>query len=298
NDQTTTKRVPGLIMGHEAAGKVVEVGSNVTKVNPGDRVAIDPQVICGHCDSCKNGWYSVCDNKKIIGSNLKGFMHGTMAEYAAINEKQLYLLPEHVSYEEGSMVEPVSNAIHIFNRVNLNLGDDVVVLGAGTLGLCILQVAKLAGAGRVIIIDMSDFRLKVAKQLGADVVINSSSNPVEEIQKLTNNRAADVVVEAVGNNATYNQAIAMVRKKGAIMFFGAAQDTVNLDLYPILHKELNLIGCTGSERETQTAVEFIAYGKINVKPIITDEYSLAESQDAFDIFKNTENRSIKVVLKP
>src|SRR5699024_4486259 len=104
-DQTSTKRVPGLIMGHEAAGKVVEVGSNVTKVNPGDRVAIDPQVICGHCDSCKNGWYSVCDNKKIIGSNLKGFMHGTMAEYAAINEKQLYLLPEHVSYEEGSMVE-------------------------------------------------------------------------------------------------------------------------------------------------------------------------------------------------
>lgn len=299
NDQDSNKRVPGLIMGHEAAGEVIKIGSNVTNVKPGDRVAIDPQVTCGICESCQHGWYSVCDNKKIIGSNLKGFMHGTMAEFAAINQKQLYVLPDHVSYAEGAVVEPVSNAIHILNRVKLNLGDQVLVLGAGTLGLCILQAAKLAGAGKVIVTDKSQSRLEVAKHLGADIVINASNlDPVTEVKKLTKDYGVDVVVEAVGISTTYRQAITLVRKKGSIMFFGAAQDTVTLDLYPILHKELSLLGCTGAEWETQTAVDYIADGRINVKPLITNKFSLLETQDAFDILSNPQNNSIKVLLEP
>lgn len=298
NDQDSNKRVPGLIMGHEASGEVIEIGNNVTNVQPGDRVAIDPQVTCGVCESCKHGWYSVCDNKKIIGSNLKGFMHGTMAEFAAINQKQLYVLPDHVSYAEGAVVEPVSNAIHILNRVKFNLGDQILVLGAGTLGLCIIQAAKLAGAGRVVVTDKSQYRLEVAKQLGADILINAStSDPVKEVKKVTKDRGADVVIEAVGVSATYRQAIILVRKKGSIMFFGAAQDIVTLDLYPILHKELSLIGCTGAEWETKTAVDYIADGRINVKPLITNKFSLSESQNAFDLLNNPENKAIKVLLE-
>src|SRR5690625_645450 len=249
-DQDSTKRVPGLIMGHEASGEVVEIGSDVTRVKLGDRVAIDPQVTCGYCESCKRGWYSVCDNKKIIGSNLKGFLHGAMAEFAAIDQNQLFILPNNVSYKEGALVEPLSNAIHIFNRVKLNIGDKVVVIGAGTLGLCILQVAKLAGAEEVIVIDKSDHRLGVAEKLRADITINPSDTDVENhINKITKNRGVDVVVEAVGIDATYRQAISLVRKKGTIMFFGAAQDLVTLDLYPILHKEIKMIGCTGADWE-------------------------------------------------
>src|SRR5699024_2614442 len=239
NDQNSNKRVPGLIMGHEAAGEVVKIGDKVTKVQPGDRVAIDPQVTCGNCYACKRGWYSVCDNKKIIGSNLKGFLHVTMAEYASINQTQRFVLPDHVEYQEGAVVEPVSNALHIFNRVKTDIGNQIVVLGAGTLGLCILQVAKLSGARNVIVTDVSEERLKLAEKLGANITVNSSiSEPVEEIKKVTKNRGADIVVEAVGISQTYKQAIDISRKKGNVMFFGAAQDTIDLNLYPILHKEL------------------------------------------------------------
>jgi len=299
NDQNSNKRVPGLIMGHEAAGEVVKIGDKVTKVQPGDRVAIDPQVTCGNCYACKRGWYSVCDNKKIIGSNLKGFLHGTMAEYASINQKQLFVLPDHVEYQEGAVVEPVSNALHIFNRVKTDIGNQIVVLGAGTLGLCILQVAKLSGARNVIVTDVSEERLKLAEKLGANITVNSSiSEPVEEIKKVTKNRGADIVVEAVGISQTYKQAIDISRKKGNVMFFGAAQDTIDLNLYPILHKELNLIGCTGAEWETQTAVDYIANGKIDVKSLITDQFSLDSTQEAFNLINNKNNQSIKVILKP
>ena len=297
-DLSSTARIPGLIMGHEAAGVVTEVGAAVTRVKVGDRVAIDPQVICGTCAQCQKGYYSVCDNKKIIGSNLKGFMNGCMAEFAVVTEKQCFLLPDNLSLEEGAMVEPVSNAIHVLNRVKVNMGDTIVVIGAGTLGLCILQAAKLTGAGRVIVIDLSEKKLALAKTLGADIVIQAGEDPVARILSLTDGLGADIVIEAVGIGATYKQAISLVRKRGSIMFFGATHKEVSLELIPILHKELHLIGCTGAETECPTAIDFIASGKINVKPLITHRFALDDTQEAFETMADPGNNAVKVMLIP
>ncbi len=298
-DPKSRGRIPGLIMGHEAAGKVVKIGSQVTNLKVGDRVAVDPQYVCGTCDACLHGWYTVCENKRIIGSALRGFMQGAMAEFVAVDQKQVYILPENVSLEEGAMVEPASNAVHVLNRVKFNLGDTVVVIGAGTLGLCILQAAKLAGAGTVIVTDMSKYRLGIAKELGADVTIQagSSADPLAEVLQYTKGRGADVVIEAVGVEKTYRDAIAMVRKRGTIMFFGAVQEVVGVDLYPILHKELHLIGCTGADYwEGAMAVDLIAKGKIKVKPIITHRKQLDETAEAFDLLTDPANNAIKVMI--
>ncbi|WP_099355249.1 zinc-dependent alcohol dehydrogenase [Fredinandcohnia onubensis] len=292
-------RIPGLIMGHEAAGIVEEVGGNVVGLKKGDRVAIDPQKVCGTCYQCKRGWYTVCQNKSIIGSSLRGFLQGAMAEYVAVNASQVFVLPKHVSLEEGAMVEPVSNALHVMNRIKFDLGSTVVVLGAGTLGLCILQAAKLAGAGKVIITDKSEFRLKIAEELGADITINVTDlNPVSEVLDVTGSIGADVVVEAVGIEPTYRQAIEMVKRKGAVMFFGAVQKTVGIDLLPVLHKELQLIGCTGADWEAQTAVDLISSGKINVSPIITHKLPLQETRQGFDILTDENQNAVKVMIMP
>jgi L-iditol 2-dehydrogenase len=286
-------------MGHEAAGEVAKIGADVTRVRVGDRVAIDPQIVCGQCFQCDHGWYTVCDNKKVVGSALRGFINGAMAEYVPVNERQLYRLPDNLSMAEGAMMEPVSNAVHVFNRVKLDLCDTVVVIGAGALGLSMLQAAKLAGAGKTISIDLSPYRLKIAEELGADVIINAGeSDPTPEVQKLTEGRGADVVAEAAGVETTYRQAIAMVRKRGSIMFFGALVRVIKVDLYPILHKELTLIGCTGANWECGPSVDLMASGKINVNPIITHELPLERAQEAFELFDNPESDTIKVILKP
>lgn len=297
-DSAGTARREGLIMGHEGAGQVVAVGSAVTRVAVGDRVALDPQVACGSCVPCQHGWISICDNKRVSGSSLRGFEQGTMAELAAVPEQRVFRLPESVSYSDGAMVEPLSNALHLVNRAGIQLGDTVMIFGAGTLGLCILQCVKLAGAGQIIVSDTSQHRLAVAKELGADLVLTPLEASVrDEVKAVTAGQGADVVIESVGIDATYQEAIHTVRKRGKIMFFGAVQDTVTVDLLPILHKEINIIGCTGANNETEIAIDLLSRGKISVSPLLTHEFGLSEAQTAFDTLSDPTSNSIKVQIK-
>ena len=289
----------GEEVGHEAAGEVFKTGPEVKSFQKGDQVAIDPQVFCRQCNPCAHGWYTVCDNKKVIGSALLGFVNGAMAEYVEVEQSQLYRIPESLSMSEGAMVEPLSNALHVLNRVKFSLGECVAVIGAGTLGLSIMQAARLAGAGTLVVVDLSEFRLSVAKKLGADVTINAGqADPVAEIQKITGGQGADVVAEAVGIEKTYRQAIAMVRKTGSIMVFGALERVIRVDLYPILHKEITMIGCTGAGWECPPSIDLIASGRVNVKQLITHELPLDQAQKAFEIFEDPSENTIKVMLKP
>lgn len=297
-DAEGTARRDGLIMGHEGAGEVVAVGDAVTRVAVGDRVTIDPQVSCGACVPCSKGWMSICDHKRVVGSSLRGFEQGTMGELASVNEKQVFGLPDSVTFAQGAMIEPLSNALHLVNRTGILLGDTVVIFGAGTLGLCILQGAKLAGAGRIIVSDTSAFRLQVAKQLGADVILNPIEKSVrDEVRALTAGEGADVAIESVGIDATYQEAIHTVRKRGKVMFFGAVQDTVTVDLLPILHKEITILG-TGANDETQIAIDMVAAGRINVDALLTHQFDLQHAQEAFDTLTVPSNNSIKVQVVP
>lgn len=298
-DAEGTARREGLIMGHEGAGEVAAVGDAVTRVAVGDRVTIDPQVSCGACGPCSKGWISICDHKRVVGSSLRGFEQGTMAELASVHERQVFGLPDTVTFAQGAMIEPLSNALHLVNRTGILLGDTVVIFGAGTLGLCILQGAKLAGAGRIVVSDTSAFRLQVAKQLGADVILNPIEKSVrDEVRALTAGEGADVAIESVGIDATYQEAIHTVRKRGKVMFFGAVQDTVTVDLLPILHKEITILGCTGANDETQIAIDMVAAGRINVDALLTHQFDLQHAQEAFDTLTVPSNNSIKVQVVP
>ncbi|QPZ38121.1 zinc-dependent alcohol dehydrogenase [Paramicrobacterium chengjingii] len=294
-DAAGTARRDGLIMSHEAAGIVEEIGSAVESVTVGDRVTVDPQVVCGQCEPCRNGWISICDNKRVTGSSLRGFEQGSMAEYLAVESSQVYNLPENLTYAMGALIEPLSNAIHVINRASIRLGDTVVVLGAGTLGLCMIQAARAAGAGRIVASDTSDFRLTVARQLGADVTVNPLTAKLRDVVSAeTDGVGADVVIESVGIDATYQDTIHIVRKRGRIMFFGAVQPTVSVDLMPILHKEIDIVGCTGANDETQIAIDMMASGAIDIAPLLTHSFSLDEAQAAFDAMADPSIDTIKV----
>lgn len=296
-DEGSKGRVEGLIMGHEPAGVVAACGEGTGRFQPGDRVVIDPQFSCGVCYACKHAWYNICEEGGIIGSALRGFHNGAMAEYVAVKERHLHRLPDEMSFEEGALMEPVSNSIHAINRAGVKLGDQVAVMGAGTIGLCMIQAAKAAGAGSVAAIDVSDYHLEMAKALGADYTVNSRCcDPIETVKALFGGIGADVTIEAVGVGETYRQATLMTRKRGTFVFFGAAKETATIHLYPILHRELNVVGCTGFDVELDTALSFVRDGKIRVKPLITHTFSILETAKAIQTAVEKPGEVLKAVL--
>jgi 2-desacetyl-2-hydroxyethyl bacteriochlorophyllide A dehydrogenase len=292
-DAEGTSRALGLIIGHESAGQVIAVGSAVTRVAPGDRVAVDPQVTCGVCVPCSRGWRSICVRKKVTGSSLRGFVQGSMAELMTVDQEQLFVLPDNVPYPRAALAEPLSNALHVVSRIGLAGGELVVVLGAGPLGLCLLSSLRAAGVQRVVVTDVSAHRRSVALGLGAEAAVG----PAEAgslVAELTGDLGADVVVESVGIDATYTQAIEIVRRRGKVMFFGAVQPTVTMPLMPVLHKELQLIGCTGANEEMGQALDLLAAGTVNLDAMITHQYPLAEADQALSALADASSGSIKV----
>jgi len=301
SEENSKARQPGLIIGHEAAGVVVSVGTDVSKFKPGDRAAIDPQVVCGSCPQCASGWTSVCDNKKVIGSSLRGFLDGAMAEYAAIDEGMLHLLPDGLGFEEGAAVEPVSNALHAVERAGIRGGETVVVVGMGTLGLCILQAARLSGAKRIVAFGAnSAFRMERARSLGADLVLRSDDQDAERIvRELTGGRGADAAIDAAGNSRALALAVALARKRGRIVAFGNAQASVEMSLLGIVNKELEIVGSSGARAdEARRAIELLHSGGIRVSPIITHRFPIEETQRAFELLQEPRNEAIKIIIVP
>lgn len=296
-DEESRGRVAGLIMGHEPSGIVAECGEHVTGYRPGDKVVINPQFFCGECYACKHAWFNICENGGIIGSSLRGFKQGAMAQYVAVPKENLHTLPAGLSFEEGAMIEPVANAIHAMNRVGVRIGDCVAVVGAGTIGLCMIQAAKLAGAGQVAAIDISDFHLDMARRLGADIVVNSAkTDPIRAVKEHFHGIGADVTLEAVGIGETYRQAALMTRKRGTLVMFGAAKETALLHLYPFLHRELNVVGCTGFDVEVDLGLQMLLEGKMQVKSLISCQYPIEETGAAIRTAIEDGDKILKIVL--
>lgn len=298
-DHGGTSRGEGLIMGHEGAGTVVAVGRDVGTVAVGDRVTVDPQVVCGRCRPCGRGWISICDHKKVTGSSLRGFVQGMMAERIAVAASQVHVLPDAVPFDQGAVIEPLANALHVVRRSPIGAGSAVMVLGCGPLGLCLVQAARMAGAGRIVATDLSPARRAMAARLGADAVLDPrTEDPRAAALEHTDGIGMDVVIESVGIDETYGQAIGAVRKRGAVMFFGAIRRTVTLELLPILHREITMIGCTGANEETPEAVRLVAEGKVDVASLITHRFPLDEAQAAFDTMRTDTEGAIKVQIAP
>jgi len=299
-DGSTGRRRPPIIMGHEASGVIAEVGGKVTGWSPGDRVTFDSTVYCGSCWFCQRGAINLCDNRRVLGVSCEDYrQHGAFAEYVAVPQRILYRLPEALSFERAAMVEAVSIAVHAVERAPISLGDTAVVVGAGMIGLLVVQALRLAGCGIIIAVDLEAERLKLAERLGADVSLKADDCDVlKEVKHHTRGRGADLAMEVVGTSPTVNTALACVRKGGAVTLIGNLKPSIELPLQSVVTRQLTLCGSCASSGEYSACLDLMARGTINVAALISATPPLADGAAWFKRLYGREPGLLKVVLIP
>jgi len=296
----TGRRLPPLIMGHEAAGVVEAVGKNVTAFARGDRICFDSTVYCNQCPACKQGLFNRCDKRQVLGVSVPAFKrHGAMAEFVVVPHWICAKLPDEMSFVQASLLEPASIGAHAASRAPITDSDTVVVIGAGTIGLFILQAARLRGARQVIACDINEFRLGLAKQVGAEFCINATeTQPEAEILERTAGRGADVTFEAVGFAQTFGQAISMTRVGGTVVGVGNLATKTEFNLQELVCRELTFTGSYASAGEFRMCIDQIASGQINVEPLISEVLPLSDGASAFARLLEAEEDLLKIVLEP
>ncbi len=298
-DGSTGRRIPPLIMGHEAAGTVESVGEAVEAISPGDRVTFDSMISCGVCRFCRAGQINLCDNRRVVGvSPGEWRQHGAFAEYVVVPQNVIYRLPEGLGFEQAAMVEPVSVAVHAANRTPIRLGDRAVVVGCGMIGLLTIQAAKAAGCGTVFAVDLDDTRLARAALLGADVTISAKGDVPAEVIAATEGRGADVAFEAVGAAKPIETAIASLRKGGTLTLIGNVTPRVDVDLQAIVTRELTLGGSCASSGEYPVCLDLLSRGTIQVDELVTAVAPLEDGPSWFDRLYAREPGLMKVILQP
>jgi L-iditol 2-dehydrogenase len=299
-DGSSGRRIPPLVMGHEAAGVVAEVGEDVTRFTVGDRVTFDSTVYCGACDYCLSGQINLCDNRQVVGVSTPDFRRaGAFAEFVSVPERIVYRLPDELSFAEAAMLEAVSVALHAVVISELKGGETALVIGAGMIGLLILQAARAAGCSRILVADVDATRLKLAEESGADAtILASGSSMVEEVLQLTNRRGVDLVLEAVGRNETVSAAVDAVRKGGTVTLVGNITPQVTMPLQKVVSRQIRLQGSCASSGEYPQAIELISNGKIKVTPLITAIAPLSEGAKWFERLHSREPNLMKIVIDP
>jgi L-iditol 2-dehydrogenase len=296
----TGRRLPPLIMGHEAAGIVADTGKSVEGFAKGDRVCFDSTVYCNKCEACMNGRYNHCDKRQVLGVSVPSFKrHGTFAEYVAVPWWIVFKIPDELSFVNSALLEPASIGTHAANRAPITANDTVVVIGAGTIGLFILQGCRLRGAAKIIVADINEFRLDLAKQLGADVVVNTTESDLKEIVLAeTQGKGADVTLEAVGYAKTFSDAVSLTKLAGHVVAVGNIEKMAEFDLQQFIARELTFTGSYASSGEFRECIGLVASGKINVKPLISEVLPLEEGAGAFDRLLEAKENLLKIVLEP
>jgi L-iditol 2-dehydrogenase len=287
-DGSTGRRLPPIVMGHEAAGQVAALGSNVTGWSVGERVNFDPTFYCGTCPYCLRGETNLCDNRQVPGVSCNEYRrNGAFAEFLVVPSRNLYRLPDNMTFEQAAMVEPVSVAVHGVKLLNLKKGDRVAVVGCGMIGFLIVQVLKAKGAGEVIAVDIDPKKLELAKSVGADSTCVSSAG-----------MELDGAIEAVGITATVDIAIRSVRKGGTVSLVGNMSPKVEIPLQVVVQRELAVNGSCGSQLDYPESIELIASGAVNVSPMITARISLDQTKEYFDRLYKQEAGLMKVIVCP
>jgi L-iditol 2-dehydrogenase len=299
-DGSSGRRIPPIIMGHEAAGVIEKTGDGVTGWNKGDRVTFDSTVSCGECWYCRRGEINLCENRRVLGVSCGEYRrHGAFAEYVAVPQRILYRLPDNLSFEQAAMVEAVSVAVHAVERTPLSLNASVAVVGSGMIGLLVVQALRVRGCGKIIAIDLDDGKLKLATRFGATHTIKASETDLQEkIRVLTDGRGVDAAFEVVGLPVTVKTAIDSVRKGGSVTLVGNLKPQVDLPLQAVVTRELTLIGTCASAGEYPACLDLIASGKINVTEFISATPPLEEGPQWFERLYAGEKGLMKVLLKP
>lgn len=290
----------GLTLGHEFSGEIVECGTGAKDWKIGDRVTVAPLVPCRECESCKEGRFSLCASYNYYGSRTDG----AMAHYIKVNHQNLLKLPDNISYEAGAMVDPAANAVHGLWRGNLAAGDTAVVIGLGAIGLFAVQFAKEMGADKVIAIDIFDEKLEIAKELGADVIINSMQEKPEEV---LSDLQIDVVLETSGSPIAQNQAVLIAGKVARVVYLGISNRELTLSANAVnrlMRNEVHLNGSWNSfsnpfpGKEWTYSIQLMAEGRINTHSIVSHRYKLSETPNVFEKIKNKEIVFNKILILP
>jgi L-iditol 2-dehydrogenase len=299
-DGSSGRRIPPLVMGHEAAGVIERVGDQVDRFEVGDHVTFDSTIYCGRCAACRQGRVNLCDHRMVLGVSCDDYRrHGALAEYVAVPQRVVYRLPQGLCFEHAALVEPVSIAFHAVRRTSIALGDSAAVVGAGMIGLLVIQALRAAGCGRVLAIDLVDAKLELARQLGADDVINAGAcDASAELMNRTDGRGVDHSIEVVGLDSSVASAMAMARKGGTVTLVGNLAAQVELPLQAVVTRELTLYGSCASAGEYPACLAMMARGTIDVAPLISAVVPLDEAPHWFDRLYEDSSGLLKVLVQP
>lgn len=293
-DKGAAEVTPPTILGHEFSGVVAEVGSAVTNVKVGDRVCIDPNCYCGKCDFCRNGIAHYCTDMIGYGTTV----NGGFAEYCSVNQRQVYKLGDHTTFEQGAMTEPVACCLHGMDMCNIHPGSSVVIIGGGMIGLLMLQLARLAGAARTALLEPVASKREVAKKLGADVCIDPIHEDVKADLAAAGMTWVNTVIECVGRTSTIEQAIDIVGNKGTVMMFGLTKpdDTISLKPFEVFKKEIELKASYINPYTQKRALELIDSGRLDVSSMV---YAVESLDNLADILAKPELRANgKYIISP
>ena len=283
-----------VVQGHEVAGVIAEIGAKVEGVAPGDKVVFMPQVTCGECYPCRHGMYHICDQLKVMGFQTSG----AAQEYFPIRAEMVLKLPEHVSLDHAALVEPISVAVHALSRYGRVAGLNVLVLGAGTIGNLVAQVAAASGANKVIITDVSPYKLENARQCGLEHAVNPEQENLEQaILNTFGPDKADLILECVGVQDTITQAIAVARKGSPIIVVGVFGQKPVVDLGLVQDRELSLLGTLMyQKRDYERAIELVSNGKLRLDQMVTHRFAFKDYLAAYQAIDSSAGKYMKVMI--
>jgi L-iditol 2-dehydrogenase len=299
-DGSTGRRIPPIIMGHEASGVIEQLGSGITEWQLGERVTFDSTVVTRQDFYSQKGVFNLSDFRKVLGVSCGEYrQHGAFAEYVAVPQSILYRLPEGLSFEQGAMAEPVSVAFHAVNLLPSEINDSAVVFGCGMIGLFVIQALRIKGCGKIIAIDLDRSHLDMALKFGADVaILSAEGETIDKVKNLTHGRGADLAFEVVGIVPTVNLAINAVRKGGKVGLIGNLSPKVELPLQAVVTRQLTLYGSCASAGEYPACLDMIASGRVKVDEMISAVVPLADAASWFERLHKGESGLMKVIVKP
>jgi 2-desacetyl-2-hydroxyethyl bacteriochlorophyllide A dehydrogenase len=283
-----------VIIGHEFSGEVAQIGKNVSNINVGERVTVDPNFVCHSCFFCRIGKEHLCNNLSSMGVHCDG----ANAEYCVVNQSNVYKFPENLSFEEAAFTEPLACALHGSDLANIKMGDTVLVIGGGSMGNLITQCARLQGAANIIVSEPISERRKKALENGATSCLDPSKQDVEAEVMMINPNGADVVFEVAGNSEAQTMCISMVRKGGTIVYFGCSpkDHLIKINPFIINENELKILGSFNNQFSTSRAIELLSKRKIKVENLITNRLALEDYMRVFKIIDNKNTLKIMVYM--
>ncbi|HEY3267679.1 MAG TPA: zinc-dependent alcohol dehydrogenase family protein [Armatimonadota bacterium] len=284
-----------VIPGHEMAGEVIAAGAEVRHVKVGDRVALDPNITCGHCFWCQRGEVHLCENLEALGVTR----NGGFAEYCLSPAKQAVLLPDNVSLESGALAEPLACCLHGADRLAVRPGETVAILGGGYIGMILLQLVKAAGAGTVIVSEPFAPRREAARALGADILVDPLKEDLTAIVRdATDGVGVDAAIESAGRKETAEAAVALARRGGRVLFFGVVSPSAvaGIKPYDIYYKELTVMGSFVNPFTHARAVQMLSEGKVQVECLISHRFPVDQFAAALETARSAD--AVKVIVEP